>query len=478
MRSMLATSLVLALASAAAAADPAPLPRVLVFSKTAGFRHESIPTGVKAVREVGQGLFEVDATEDSAAFTPDNLRKYRAVVFLSTTGDVLGPEQERAFEAFIRAGGGFAGIHAAADTEYDWPWFGQLVGAYFKGHPPVQQATIQVEDRSHRSTRFLPEQWVRTDEWYAFRSNPRQRTRVLASLDESTYKPGDAAMGDHPIAWYHEFDGGRSWYTALGHTHESFAEPLFRAHLREGIAWAANLPDAGPAAAPPKQGEGAAPAAPAAPPAKPAPKNNTAPAAPNGAAPAPHASSMTDPSEHLHAGLGAPITLGAVPTAISLGGAMVILACVLGAMGQGVRAPLLALLWPGLGHLSLGYKRRAVLAMVGVLGMFITGLAVGGVDSVDSKEDAAWFIAQAGNGPIAFGADMVNQQLLKTGRVGELVQAPRQGLGGTQLEMVSTYKGIGAANEFGTLLIALGGLMNLILVMDASRRDVAVSSGE
>lgn len=157
---------------------------------------------------------------------------------------------------------------------------------------------------------------------------------------------------------------------------------------------------------------------------------------------------------------------------------MVILACVLGAMGQGVRAPLLALLWPGLGHLSLGYKRRAVLAMVGVLGMFVTGLAVGGVDSVDSKEDAAWFIAQAGNGPIAFGADMVNQQLLKTGRVGELVQAPRQGLGGTQLEMVSTYKGIGAANEFGTLLIALGGLMNLILVMDASRRDVAVSSGE
>lgn len=455
---MLASSLVLALAStAAAAADPAPLPRVLVFSKTAGFRHESIPTGVKAVREVGQGLFEVDATEDSAAFTPDNLRKYRAVVFLSTTGDVLGPEQERAFEAFIRAGGGFAGIHAAADTEYDWPWFGQLVGAYFKGHPPVQQATIQVEDRTHRSTRHLPEQWVRTDEWYAFRSNPRQRTHVLASLDERTYAPGDAAMGDHPIAWYHEFDGGRSWYTALGHTHESFREPLFRAHLREGIAWAASLPDAGPAAAP-KPGEGAAPAAP---PAKPAPAAPTA-----------------ESSEHSRAGFGAPITLGAVPTAVSLGGAMVILACVLGAMGQGVRAPLLALLWPGLGHLSLGYKRRAVLAMVGVLGMFVTGLAVGGVDSVDSKEDAAWFIAQAGNGPIAFGADLVNQQVLKTGRVGELVQAPRQGLGGTQLETVSTYKGIGAANEFGTLLIALGGLMNLILVMDASRRDVAVSSGE
>jgi len=228
-------------------ASAAPLPRVLVFTKTAGFRHESIPDGIRCVREIGAGRFDVDATEDAAAFTPDNLARYRAVVWLSTSGEVLNDDEQRAFEAYIRAGGGYAGIHAASDTEYEWPWYGRLVGAYFKTHPPVQSAVNVVEIRDHASTRMLPARWERTDEWYSFRSNPRgtDGLHVLMSLDESTYAPAPASMGaDHPIAWYHDFDGGRAWYTGGGHTSESFAEPLFRAHLLGGILWAAGVSDA------------------------------------------------------------------------------------------------------------------------------------------------------------------------------------------------------------------------------------------
>lgn len=229
-----------------AAPNPGALPRVLVFSRTEGFRHDSIPDGIRAIREIGAGRFEVDATEDSAAFTTENLARYRAVVWLSTTGDVLNDEQQRAFESFIRAGGGYAGVHAASDTEYDWPWYGRLVGAYFATHPPVQEAVKVVEIGDHPSTRMLPARWTRTDEWYSFRSNPRGRggIRILMTLDESTYEPGGASMGDdHPIAWFHEFDGGRAWYTGGGHTSESFSEPLFRAHLLGGILWAAGLDD-------------------------------------------------------------------------------------------------------------------------------------------------------------------------------------------------------------------------------------------
>lgn len=230
------------------AGSATPLPRVLVFSKTAGFRHDSIPDGIRCVREIGAGRFEVDATEDAAAFTPENLARYRAVVWLSTSGEVLNDDEQRAFEQFIKGGGGYAGIHAASDTEYEWPWYGRLVGAYFKTHPAVQPAVNVVEIRDHASTRMLPARWERTDEWYSFRSNPRgaEGLRVLMSLDESTYAPAAASMGaDHPIAWCHDFDGGRAWYTGGGHTSESFSEPLFREHLLGGILWAAGLSDEG-----------------------------------------------------------------------------------------------------------------------------------------------------------------------------------------------------------------------------------------
>lgn len=212
--------------------------RVLVFSKTAGFRHDSIPEGIAAIEQLGaEHGFAVDATEEAGDFTPDKLATYDAVVFLSTTGDVLNETQQAAFEGYIGDGGGYVGVHAAADTEYDWPWYGGLAGAYFASHPAVQPATVQVEDHAHPATAHLGDEWIRTDEWYDYRSNPRDSARVLATLDEDSYSGG--TMGeDHPIAWCQEYQGGRAFYTGGGHTKESFTEDAFRQHLLGGIQYA------------------------------------------------------------------------------------------------------------------------------------------------------------------------------------------------------------------------------------------------
>ena len=213
---------------------------VLVFSKTAGFRHDAIPAGIQLIRELGSAnSFTVTATEDSNQFNAANLAQFEAVVFLNTTGDVLNATQQTAFENYIRAGGGYVGVHSAADTEYDWPFYGDLVGAYFASHPAIQQVTVRVDDRTNPATAGLPAAWVRTDELYNYRTNPRGSVKVLARLDESTYSGG--TMGtDHPIVWSHPTSGGgRAFYTALGHTTESFAEPLFAEHLGRAILWAA-----------------------------------------------------------------------------------------------------------------------------------------------------------------------------------------------------------------------------------------------
>lgn len=211
---------------------------VLVFSKTAGFRHDSIPDGIEALQQLGaEGGFTVEATEDAGVFTPEKLAAYDAVVFLSTTGDVLDESQQAAFEGYIEDGGGYAGIHAAADTEYEWPWYGGLVGAWFDSHPLIQPATVQVEDRAHPATAHLGTAWERTDEWYNYRSSPRENVHVLAALDEGSYTGGNMG-GDHPIAWCHEYEGGRAFYTGGGHTKESYADPAFRAHLLGGVRWA------------------------------------------------------------------------------------------------------------------------------------------------------------------------------------------------------------------------------------------------
>ncbi|WP_299538358.1 ThuA domain-containing protein [uncultured Streptomyces sp.] len=212
--------------------------RVLVFSKTAGFRHDSIPEGIAALKELGaEAGITVDATETAAQFTTANLARYDAVAFLSTTGDVLDADQQKAFENYVGSGGGYLGIHAAADTEYDWEFYGGLVGAHFDSHPQIQPATVRVEDHDHPATAHLDDAWERTDEWYNYRSNPRGEAKVLATLDETTYT-GGTMKGDHPISWCKNYGGGRSFYTGLGHTKESYAEPAFRGHVLGGLRYA------------------------------------------------------------------------------------------------------------------------------------------------------------------------------------------------------------------------------------------------
>lgn len=226
------------LATSAAGAEPG---RLLLFSKTQGFRHGSIPAATAAIRTVAeQNGFQVDDTEDAAAFNATNLSQYQAVMFLMTTGDVLNDEQQAAFETYVRAGNGYAGLHSATDTEYDWAWYGDLVGAYFANHPSIQDAVLNIEVGDHPSTQDLPDPWLRRDEWYNFRTNPRGQVSVLATIDEASYSGGN--MGDdHPIAWFHDFDGGRSWYTAGGHTSASYDEAGFLAHILGGLQYAADV---------------------------------------------------------------------------------------------------------------------------------------------------------------------------------------------------------------------------------------------
>jgi len=212
---------------------------MLVFTKTKGYRHKSIPDGVAALDSLGRANgFRITHTEDAAQFTTENLARYRVVSFLSTSGDVLNPAQQRAFERYIQNGGAFVGIHAASDTEYDWPWYGGLVGAYFDKHPKIQSAVLHVSDTTHVSTHGLPNPWHRRDEWYNFRTQPED-VHALITVDETSYTGGTMGL-HHPLSWYHIYQNGRSWYTAMGHTQAAFREPLFLKHILGGILWAAN----------------------------------------------------------------------------------------------------------------------------------------------------------------------------------------------------------------------------------------------
>jgi len=218
-------------------------PRVLVFSKTAAFYHESIPIGEKAIRTLGMEKgFDVGVTKDASVFSDDRLQNFDAVVFLNTTGDVLNEAQQSAFERYIRGGGGYVGVHSASDTEYEWAWYGQLVGAYFVNHPAIQEAKLDVVDPDHPATRDLPREWTRTDEWYNLRY-VNDEVNVLVTLDESSYKQrdGEPRDGYHPHSWYHDFEGGRAFYTAMGHTDESYSEPDFLGHLWGGLQYAMGL---------------------------------------------------------------------------------------------------------------------------------------------------------------------------------------------------------------------------------------------
>jgi cytochrome c len=215
--------------------------KVLIFSKTASFRHESIPAGIEAIRALGkQHDFTVDTTENAESFNEKTLKNYNVIIFLNTTGDVLNDAQQLEMNRWVQAGGGFVGVHAAADTEYEWQWYGELVGAYFSSHPNdpnVRDATVKVIDKTHGSTKHLPEAWKRTDEWYNYKDIKSEIT-ILLNLDESSYQ-GGANGENHPITWYRDFDGGRSWYTGLGHTDESYKDQDFLQMLWGGIEYAA-----------------------------------------------------------------------------------------------------------------------------------------------------------------------------------------------------------------------------------------------
>lgn len=203
---------------------------VLVFHKTEGFWHESIPAGFKAIEDLGaKNNFNVTTTKDAGVFI-ENLKKSDLVIFLNTSGDILHREQEKAFEDYINSGGSFFGIHAAADTEHHWEWYGALVGAYFLDHPEIQPADILVEHPNHPTVSHLSEKWIRTDEWYNYK-DINEEIQVLLTLDESSYK-GGKNDGFHPIAWYRELEGGgKTIYTGGGHTIQSYEEPEFLEHL-------------------------------------------------------------------------------------------------------------------------------------------------------------------------------------------------------------------------------------------------------
>ncbi|MCB0327796.1 MAG: ThuA domain-containing protein [Bdellovibrionales bacterium] len=209
---------------------------IIVFTKTVGFRHKSIPQATGAMKALAKRYgYTLIHTEDSRIFTPSVLESTKAIVFLLTTGDVIPEAFQANIKNYVEQGGGFVGVHSASDTEYQWPWYKELIGTYFKQHPKIQSAIVSRSEYRHHSSEHLPKQWSHIDEWYNF-SNPLP-PKILLSVDENTYEGG--LMGNiHPISWCHEIKKGRSWYTALGHTKESYKNPLLLKHLWGGVEYA------------------------------------------------------------------------------------------------------------------------------------------------------------------------------------------------------------------------------------------------
>jgi len=225
--------------------------KILVFSKTDGYRHESIPAGIKAIQELAlENSWDVFATEDSNQINADHLQQFDLIVFLSTIGNILNKEQQTAVEQFVESGKGLLTIHSGTITEPDWPWYQQAIGTYFAGHPPTQKGKVIIENRNHPATQFFPDSiWETEDEWYSFKNNPRNDVQVLISIDESSYEVDDnrwfngavQRMGDHPLVWYRKMGKGKVFQTAFGHTHEIFSNPIYRKHLSGAIAWTASV---------------------------------------------------------------------------------------------------------------------------------------------------------------------------------------------------------------------------------------------
>ncbi len=221
---------------------------ILVFSKTNGFRHASISSGLKMLSDNSEKQnWILTATEDQTLLRDDFFARFDVVVFLNPTGNAIDESGQAAFEKFMKSGKGFVGIHAAADFEYEWPYYGNLVAAYFRTHPPAQEATVIFENFNHPAMK--PFEGMKTyttfDEWYSFKENPRPNVNVLARLDESTIQHDNDnwKMGDHPLIWWNDNDGIRSFYTVFGHTHEAFQDKLIIEHIKNAVNWAAKRID-------------------------------------------------------------------------------------------------------------------------------------------------------------------------------------------------------------------------------------------
>ncbi|HEV7713377.1 MAG TPA: ThuA domain-containing protein, partial [Asanoa sp.] len=215
--------------------------KVLVFTKTAGLRRPSIQDGVATIRALAQDNgFTVTASQDAGAFTADNLATFRAVVFLNTTGDILNATQQGAFEAYIKAGGGYVGVHAAAETEPDWPFYQALVGAKVASATGVEAGNVDIADRVHPATETVPRTLTLTEEWYNFTANVRGQSHVLGTVDETSVTGGTMGF-DHPITWCKDYQGGRSFYTGLGHSIETYRAAAYTKHLLGGIEWASGV---------------------------------------------------------------------------------------------------------------------------------------------------------------------------------------------------------------------------------------------
>ena len=217
-------------------------PRILVFSKTVEYRHESIQEGKKAlIKMAKENGWIIDTTEDASVFTTKNLDKYRVLIFLNTTGNILDSKQQIALQKYIHRGGNFVGIHGATDTEKEWPWYNGLVGAYFKDHPKPQDAWYHVVKKSHPAVSFMPDSLRRFEEIYNFYSFKKELVKVILTVDEKTYSGGN--MPDyHPVAWHHTYEGGKVFYTAWGHHPETYSEKIFLKHILGGIQWVLKNP--------------------------------------------------------------------------------------------------------------------------------------------------------------------------------------------------------------------------------------------
>ncbi len=222
--------------------------KALLVTTTRGWHHESIHAGVLALQQLGvKNNFDVVLFEDPKGFTDKVLSQFQVVIFLNTTGDIFDTAQEKVMERFIQSGKGFVGIHAAADTEYDWDWYHKLVGRMFHIHPVIQTARLNVIDSTFPGTQgYMGNKWW-TDEWYEYGKDEITGLNTVMAVDESSYEPKadwgtvkGVGMGKmHPITWYHSFDGGRAFYTGLGHLPAIYSDPAYLNLLYGGIFWAA-----------------------------------------------------------------------------------------------------------------------------------------------------------------------------------------------------------------------------------------------